>query len=95
MAGMTNREKLLYIVTTYGSKPQEDVAIEECAELQKAILKNRRNPSEEHRKDIIDEIADVEIMLEQLKIIHSCEKEVAERVDFKINRQIDRIRGKE
>ena len=94
MKQLTNQEKLLYIITTYGAKAQEDIAIEECSELQKAILKNRRNPSEEHRADIIDEIADVAVMIEQLKIIYSCGKEVADRVDFKIDRQIERIRNK-
>lgn len=95
MAEMTRQDKLLYIVTKYGSKPQEDMAIEECSELQKAILKNRRKPSVEHWGDIVDEIADVEIMLEQLKTIYSCRREVEERIDYKLDRQINRILGKE
>lgn len=70
------------------------MAIEELAELQKAILKNRRYNTEKTRNEVIDEIADVEIMLEQLKIIYSCHKEVETRVDFKINRQINRILDK-
>ena len=44
---------------------------------------------------IIDEIADVEIMLNQLIIIHSCRKEVEERIDFKIDRQIERLKNYE
>lgn len=89
------RKKLLFIVDTYGTKPQVDMALEETAELQKALLKDRRKPSEETRKNIIDEIADVQIMLEQLKIIYSCSKEVEERVNYKINRQIERIMNHE
>ena len=88
------REKLLFIINTYGTRSQEDIAIEELSELQKAILKHRRNSSKESRKEIIDEIADVSVMLEQFKIIYSCNKEVDERVDYKIERQIKRIKKK-
>lgn len=89
------RNRLLFIIDTYGTQPQVDMALEETSELQKALLKHRRKPSDETRKDIIDEIADVQIMLEQLKIIYSCSKEVDERVNYKINRQIERIRNHE
>ena len=84
-------KELLFIINSYGTKSQEDVAIEEMAELQKAILKHRRYTGDETRAGIIDEIADVEIMIEQLKIIYSCSKEVEERKDYKIGRQIGRI----
>lgn len=94
MEKISKRRKLQFIIYTYGTKVQEDIAIEECSELIKAICKNRRNPSDETRKGIIDEIADVEIMLEQLKIIHSCSKDVEERINYKIERQIDRIMNK-
>ena len=86
-----NRNNLLFIINCHGTKSQEDVAIEEMAELQKAILKHRRNAGEETRAEIIDEIADVEIMMEQLKIIYSCYMEVEERKAYKIGRQIGRI----
>lgn len=88
------REKLLFIINTYGTKNQEDKAIEELAELQQAILKHREYRNCETEKSLIDEIADVSIMLEQLKIIYSCHKEVDERVDYKIERQIKRIKKK-
>ena len=89
-----NRRKLLFIIDKYGIKHQEDKAIEELAELQKAILKHREHNNCETEKSVIDEIADVSIMLEQLKIIYSCHKEVEERMDYKINRQIKRIKKK-
>ena len=88
------KNKLLFIINTYGTKNQEDIAVEELSELQKAILKHRRKRSKKRRKKVIDEIADVSVMLEQLKIIYSCHKEVAERVDYKIDRQIKRIKKK-
>lgn len=71
------------------------MVLEETSELQKALLKHRRKPSEETKADIVDEIADVQIMLEQLKIIYSCTKEVDERIKFKIDRQIERIMNHE
>ena len=89
-----DRSKLLFIIDTYGTKHQEDIAIEELSELQKAILKYRRNSSGKRRKKVIDEIADVSVMLEQLKIIYSCHKDVEERVEYKIDRQIKRIKKK-
>ena len=89
-----DRSKLIFIIDTYGTKHQEDIAIEELSELQKAILKHRRYGDKETEQAIIDEIADVQIMLEQLKIIYSCHKDVEERVEYKIDRQIKRIKKK-
>ena len=86
--------ELLFIINTYGTKMQEDIALEELAELQKAILKHRRYGNKETEKEIIDEIADVEIMLEQLKIIYSCSNDVEKRVEYKIEREINRIKNK-
>ena len=88
------KNKLQYIIDTYGTSSQVDMAIEECSELQKALLKHRRKPGEEAREAIIDEIADVEIMLNQLKLIFSCTKDVSERVDYKIERQLERIKAR-
>ena len=88
------RNELLFIINTYGARAQQDIAIEELAELQKAILKHRRYSSKETEQEIIDEIADVEIMLEQLKIIYSCHSDVERRVEYKIDREIKRIKKK-
>lgn len=49
----------------------------------------------EIRETVIDEIADVQIMLTQLGIIFNCVAEVEERIDFKINRQMGRIKERE
>ncbi|MEE0390503.1 MAG: hypothetical protein UDR62_02135, partial [Lachnospiraceae bacterium] len=76
---------------------QEDMAIEECSELIKAILKFRRSNAKDSdlRDAVIDELADVQIMLTQLGIIFNCVAEVEERIDFKINRQMGRIKERE
>ena len=53
----------------YGAIEQQNKAIEEMAELTQAILKTRSgNDVLDH---VIEEIADVEIMLEQLKMIYA------------------------
>ena len=85
------------IVETYGNDAQEDMAIEERSELVKAILKLRRSDEKtaETREAVIDEIADVQIMLSQLEIIFNCVAEVEDRIDFKINRQMGRIKERE
>ena len=79
---MTKLEILTAAIRTFGEKAQEDVAIEECSELIQAISHKHRG--REH--NIAEEIADVEIMLEQLKIINNCRDEVAEIHKQKIQR---------
>lgn len=76
----------------YGNDPQVDVAIEEMSELIKELLKNRRG--KENRSMIADEMADVYIMLEQLKFIFGInETEPKVNAEFKIQRLKNRIGG--
>lgn len=65
---MTERDVLEIAIEVYGADNQERVALEECCELCVAI--NHKHRGREH--NIAEEIADVEIMLEQLKIINNC-----------------------
>lgn len=88
------KNKLLFLIDHYGTKAQQDMAIEELSELQKAILKHRRYATEETKKEVIEEIADVQVMIEQLKIIFSCKSKIDEIMDMKIDRQIGRIMEK-
>lgn len=93
---MADREsKLLFLINHYGTKKQQDIAIEELAELQKAIIKYRREPSDKTKEAAIEEIADVQVMLEQLKIIYSCRTKIDAIMDAKIERQIERVRNGE
>jgi NTP pyrophosphatase (non-canonical NTP hydrolase) len=84
---MTELEILNTAINTFGEKAQEDIAIEECAELIQAITHKHRG--REH--NIAEEIADVEIMLEQLKIINDCRDEVAYIHNKKIGRLYHRV----
>ena len=89
---MADREsKLLFLINHYGTLNQKLIAIEEMAELQKAIVKHIRQESEENINSAIEEIADVQVMLEQLKMIFSCKSKTDEIMDAKIDRQIKRV----
>ena len=84
---MTKPQILIAAIKTFGEQAQENQTIEECAELIQAI--NHKHRGREH--NIPEEIADVEIMLEQLKIINNCADEVREIRRQKINRLYQRI----
>lgn len=89
---MADREsKLLFLINHYGTRMQQDIVIEELSELQKAIIKYRREPSDKTKEAVIEEIADVQVMLEQLKMIFSCKSKTDEIMDVKIDRQIKRV----
>ena len=84
---MTEQEILETAIKVFGAVHQEEVAIEECGELIQAICHKHRG-----RKDnIAEEIADVEIMLEQLKIINDCSGEVEEIRKSKVERLYNKV----
>jgi NTP pyrophosphatase (non-canonical NTP hydrolase) len=62
----------------FGEPHQLLVAFEEMAELTKAISKAIRYSREGHKTAITEEIADVEIMLEQVKMIFGIDDEDVE-----------------
>ena len=65
---MRNRKKMYKkALGKWGIQSQVMMFFEEISELTKAICKNHRG--EKNLGDILEELADVEIMLEQLKII--------------------------
>lgn len=82
---------LTQIINHYGFHDQHKKAIEECQELIEAIDNHLLENTEESRTHLIDEIADVSVMLEQLKLMNGCTGEVAARVEYKIDRQIKRM----
>lgn len=77
-------EDLKKIAEHYGLNHQKIKLIEEMAELTQAICKGRD-------LSIIDEIADVEIVLEQVKYLMGINPDVEAQRMFKINRQLKRI----
>lgn len=85
---MDEKEFYEKIIFHFGDKNQITVAIEELSELQKELCKYLRGDMDYY--NIAEEIADVEIMLEQLKIIFLNESDVEETKKEKINRTIER-----
>lgn len=91
------KKAIIAIANHYGLRQQSDQTIEEMAELTLALRKFWRCDTEEHeeykrrRCDIAEEIADVEIMLEQLRYLFDIETETANWKIDKINRQMRRI----
>lgn len=76
-------------INHYGIFLQKLVAIEEMAELIKEIIKSFRG--EKNRENIVEEIADVEIMMQQLSLIYDCTFDVVEMRRKKIERLKQRI----
>lgn len=76
---------------TWGKEPQMLQVIEEMSELTKEILKNV-NRHKDNINELIEETADVEIMLEQLKYCYNIRKEVedykAQKL-LKINKRLE------
>lgn len=85
------KRALSKIIDHYGETNQHEKAKEELQELIEAIDDYMKLPTPENRFHLIDEMADVEVMLEQLKIINVCRDEVAGRVIYKIRRQMERM----
>lgn len=80
----------------YGESAQIMVALEELSELQKELCKFFRHCSDGsdiNIDGIVDETADVRIMLEQIEMIFGIEDCVAKRMDYKINRLNERLKG--
>jgi len=88
-------------INHYGADNQLDQLTEECAELIQAINKFKRAVKRENppiiemfkaKADIIEEIADVEIMIEQARIILDIsEVDLIKATNYKLNRLKERI----
>ena len=77
------------IANHYGREHQVLIAIEEMSELTKELCKYFRRY--DRKKEIIEEVADAQIMIEQLIELFGINNEVDRMVDYKLNRQIRRM----
>lgn len=72
-------------IETYGREAQRDMMIEEMAELTKALLKERRaaplpvSELEIAVQNILEEMADVQIVLDQMKLIYGDATDIEEK----------------
>ena len=92
MNGVINEIILKKAIEKWGVESQHDMIIEECLELALALqnLKRERGDLKQKITNIIDEIADVEIMIKQAKIMFG-EQRVNDRIDIKMIRLRMRI----
>jgi|GEM_PF-399983 hypothetical protein len=80
------------IADYYGYLPQMDKAIEELKELIEAICDYVLDDCGNYKAALIDEIADVTVMIEQLRYFADISRgEVNERVRFKVERTLGRM----
>ena len=97
-------EELKRVADYYGYEEQSNQLIEECAELIQALSKYRRAGGKGQSipdyqktdvlKNIIEEIADVEVMLEQIKyLLNISEEDISVVKQFKAFRQAVRMQG--
>lgn len=88
----TGAEKIRTIARYYGKEPQIGVAQEECAELIQAISKIRREgENTKTLENLIEELADVNIMCAQLEALFGVRFRVANCMTRKLDRQLKRI----
>jgi hypothetical protein len=73
---LIRNEKQIYAkaLKMWGKESQINVAIEELAELITVLAKRNRKINGKNNDEICEEIADVEIVLNQLKMIYDSEK---------------------
>lgn len=82
----TEEKKKLYVVelARSGADNRKIMLLEEMAELSNEIAKSFRDRTTLYK--IVDEIADVRIMLEQVEMLYSIESEVEVQKEYKLNR---------
>ena len=93
---MTTEERRALLdraITAYGAPAQMDMAVEEMAELTKALCKVKRVSCAAEAKavieNVVEEMADVQIMLYQLRIIFG--RSTAESEECKLERLKKRL----
>lgn len=90
---MKRIEKLVKILENCNYGSQMDVATEELAECIQAIIKIKRyGGTEECMDHLAEEIADVYIMLQQVRILNNVDKDkILKWIDKKLDRTIKRL----
>lgn len=91
LLGENNADVYHRAVNTYGNTSRLILAIEEMSELTKELCKHTRGRN--NMSAICEEMADVEIMLEQLKIVFNNRAAVDYHKAHKLQRLADRLDG--
>ena len=97
---MKLEEKIEFIAKHYGYDAQSRQCIEEMAELTQAINKwwrvcghgqNTEKSNQECMDNLVEEMADVQIMLWQMEYLLLSGQEVNQMIEKKLDRQLERI----
>ena len=103
------RDKLLQIINRYGIEHQQRKLEEEVFELQQAITRLEYYPDEEIPENMVEyefnktfklydnleeEIADVQVLLEQIKLYYDLiDKKIELYMQQKVDRQLERMKN--
>ena len=94
---MTQAEKDLYErnIQYHGIEQETTIAMEECSELIQAISKCKRYGCiNKYRENLIEEMTDVLIMIDELKMIYQIsDVDISDIRQYKMNRQSYRIKN--
>lgn len=85
---MEKRNILLNAIDTYGRTRQTLKAIEELNECAAALARNLNAMCD--TDEVCDELADVQIMLDQMRMIYDSSA-IDKRVEYKIRRLMDKL----
>lgn len=83
------------ILEHYGLSLQLRKLVEECCELGQAAMKYDYKRNSSNKNNLLEEIADVKIMIEQISsaIDGLSHEHINEIIDYKLKRQLERIKN--
>ena len=91
-----NFDKKMKIIEHYGENHQRFKAAEELSELQTLILQDANKNGKVPKSRIIEEIADVYVMLSQLKTIYCIDsRDIEPVISWKVERTLRQIEGEQ
>lgn len=80
------------ILDHYGQQKQELQAVQELSELILLLAARPDQRGDNYEQNILSELADVQIMCEQIQIMHKISnKDIADMKSYKLRRQLARI----
>lgn len=91
---MSNDELFINAIDAFGIQNQMYKTVEEAAEFVQALMKYCLNPTEESVNHLFEEIADLEIMIEQVKLMlgkTKANEKISEFKEYKLERLERRI----
>ena len=83
---------MLAAIQRYGIPRQMAKVVEECGELAAAVALNLADPDDATRLGLLDECADVQIMLWQMRLMSTyIDVNLEDRIEMKLDRLLDRM----